>query len=251
MCFDAILSHFLSCFCCKCLISSELAHFGVSFVAIQGAFCSLDMNQLLCIIVAMKTKSRRVHLEIQQHRGNPVGLIRSSFRKDGKVYHATYGRITGLSLEQLRLIQAAFQRRVVPGDSPEALQITSGREYGASAVGLALAKELGLDRIIYSRSERWVRCALALIVGRLVYAGSELALSHIGDLSALWELCGVSGPIDVDRDCYAVMDRLLERQGAIQRSLAARHLQDGCLVLYDLTSSYVEWRLCRRGESSK
>jgi len=55
----------------------------------------------------------------------------------------------------------------------------------------------------------------------------------------------------VDRDCYAVMDRLLERQGAIQRSLAARHLQDGCLVLYDLTSSYVEWRLCRRGESSK
>ena len=113
------------------------------------------MNQLLGIIVAMKTKSRRVHLEIQQHRGNPVGLIRSSFRKDGKVCHATYGRITGLSLEQLRLIQAAFQGRVVPEDSPEALQITSGMEYGASAVGLALAKELGLDRIIYSRSERW------------------------------------------------------------------------------------------------
>jgi len=79
------------------------------------------MNQLLCIIVAMKAKSRRVHLEIQKHRGNPVGLIRSSFRKDGKVCHATYGRITGLSLEQLRLIQAAFQGRVVPEDSPEAL----------------------------------------------------------------------------------------------------------------------------------
>jgi len=188
----------------------------------------------------MNTKARRVHLEIQQHRGNPVGLIRSSFRKDGKVCHATYGRMTGLSLEQLRLIQAAFQGRVVPEDSPEALQISSGREYGASAVGLALAKELGLDRMIYSRSERWVRCALALIVGRLVYGGSELALSHIGDRSALWELCGVSGPIDVDRDCDAVMDRLLERQGAIQRRLAARPLQDGCLVLYDLTSSYVE-----------
>ena len=50
------------------------------------------------------------------------------------------------------MIQAAFKRRVVPQNSPEALQITSGREYGASAVGLAMAKELGLDRIIYSRS---------------------------------------------------------------------------------------------------
>jgi len=81
---------------------------------------------------------------------------------------------------------------------------------------------------------------LALIVGRLVYAGSELALSHLGAQSALWELCGVPGPIDVDRHCYPIMDRLLARQAAIQRGLAARHLQDGRLVLYDLTSSYFE-----------
>ena len=66
----------------------------------------------------MNTKARRVHLEIQQHRGNPVGLIRSWFRKNGKVGHATYGRITGLSLEQLRSIQATFQERVVPEESP-------------------------------------------------------------------------------------------------------------------------------------
>jgi hypothetical protein len=190
--------------------------------------------------VAVKTKSQRLHLEIQQHRSNPVGLIRSSFRKNGKVCHSTHGRITGLSLEQLRMIQAAFQGRVVPESSPEALQIISGREYGASAACIALAKELGLDRIIYSRNEPWVRSALALIVGRLVYAGSELALSHLSNRSALWELCGVRGRIDVDRDCYAVMDRLLDRQGSIQRSLAARHLQDGSMVLYDLTSSYVE-----------
>ena len=190
--------------------------------------------------MAVKTKHRRLHLEIQQHRSNPVGLIRSSFRKNGKVCHSTHGRITGLSLEQLRLIQAAFQGRVVPESSPEALQIISGREYGASAACIALAKELGLDRIIYSRNEPWVRSALALIVGRLVYAGSELVLSHLSNRSALWELCGVGGRIDVDRDCYAVMDRLLDRQGSIQRSLAARHLQDGSMVLYDLTSSYVE-----------
>lgn len=66
------------------------------------------------------------------------------------------------------------------------------------------------------------------------------ALSHPGDKSALWELCGVNDPVDVDRECYAVMGRLLDRHGAFQSSLAARHLQDGCLVLYDLTGSYIE-----------
>ncbi len=188
----------------------------------------------------MKAKPPPLHLEIQCHRTNPVGLIRSSFRLNGKVQHTTHGRIIGCSLEQLRLIQAAFQGRVVPQGTPEACQVLSGKEYGASATGLALAKELGLDRLIYSRAEPWVHAALALIIGRLVYAGSELALSHLGNQSALWEVCGVTGPVDVDQHCYPIMDRLLARQAAIQRGLAARHLQEGRLVLYDLTSSYFE-----------
>jgi hypothetical protein len=198
------------------------------------------MKLLILYIVAMNAKSNRLHLEIQCHRSNPVGLIRSSFRKDGKVKHTTHGRITGRSLEQLRLIQAAFQGQVVPEASAQALQIISGKEYGASYVGLALAKELGLDRLIYSRHEPWVRDSLALVVGRLVYAGSELALSHIGTQSALWELSGLKGPVDVDRHCYAVLDRLLARQPAIQRGLAAKHLKSGHLIFYDLTSSYFE-----------
>ncbi len=82
--------------------------------------------------------------------------------------------------------------------------------------------------------------ALAMIVGRIVYAGSKLALSHQSKNTALWELCGVEGKIDVDKHCYEVMDRLLERQPAIQRTLAKKHLQNGHLVLYDITSSYFE-----------
>ena len=79
-----------------------------------------------------------------------------------------------------------------------------------------------------------------MIVGRIVYAGSKLALSNQWKNTALWELCGVDGKVDVDLHCYLPMDRLLERQSAIQRTLAARHLQDGHLVLYDITSSYFE-----------
>src|SRR5208283_4983958 len=155
-----------------------------------------------------------LHLEIQRHRGNPVGLIRSSFRENGKVRHSTYGRITGLSLEQLKLLQAAFRGDVVPKGSAEDFQILASKEYGASYALLELAKELGLDRALYSRKEAWVQDCLAMIVGRLVYAGSKLSLSNQWKNTALWELSGVEGKVDVDLHCYLPMDRLLERHSA-------------------------------------
>ena len=58
-----------------------------------------------------------------------------------------------------------------------------------------------------------------MIVGRIVYAGSKLALSNQWKNTALWELSGVEGKVDVDLHCYLPMDRLLERQSAIQRTL--------------------------------
>jgi Transposase DDE domain len=190
--------------------------------------------------VAIKRKPLPLHLEIQRHRGNPIGLIRSSYRENGKVKHSTHGRITGLTLEQLKLLQAAFRGDVVPKGSAEDFQILASKEYGASYALLELAKELGLDRALYSRKEAWVQDCLAMIVGRIVYSGSKLALSNQWKNTALWELSGVEGKVDVDQHCYLPMDRLLERQSAIQRTLAARHLQDGHLVLYDITSSYFE-----------
>jgi transposase len=181
-----------------------------------------------------------LHLEIQSHRKNHYGLIRSSFRLDGHIQHSNHGRISGLPLQKLKLLQAAFRGEVLPVDSPQAFQILSSREYGASHALLQLARELKLPQILYSRNEPWVGPALAMIIGRIVYAGSKLALSHQGQNTTLWELCGVEGKIDVDKHCYEVMDRLLERQPAIQRALARKHLQNGHLVLYDITSSYLE-----------
>jgi transposase len=182
----------------------------------------------------------RVHLEIQTHRAHPVGVLRSSFREDGKIKHANHGRITGLPLEQLQLIQAAFRHEVVPINDPQAFQTLSSKEYGASYAILELARQLDLDRLLYSRHEPWVRDCLAMIVGRVVYAGSKLALSNQWKNTALWELCGTVGPIDVEAHCYHPMDRLLERQPAIQRALAKKHLRNGHAVLYDITSTYFE-----------
>jgi transposase len=183
-------------------------------------------------------KSNSFHLDIQTHRKNPYGLLRNSYREDGKVKKETICRFTGLSIEQLRAMQAAIQGKAIMLDD---FKIIQSREYGASAACVALAKKLGLHTDIFSKpSEEWARSCLAMIVGRLAYAGSKLSLSHCGSYSALWETCGIDGPIDVDSHCYYSMDKLLERQGAIQKNLARKHLTDGCLVLYDITSSYME-----------
>ncbi|MCP5517375.1 MAG: transposase [Verrucomicrobiales bacterium] len=98
-----------------------------------------------------------------------------------------------------------------------------------------------MDRALYSRNEPWVQDGLAMIAGRIVYAGSKLALSNQWKNTVLWELCGVEGPVDVEAHCYEPVDRRLERQQAIhQRTLASKHLQNVHLVLYDMTNTYFE-----------
>ena len=186
----------------------------------------------------MPDQAVKYHLEIQTHRKNPYGLLRSSYRQGGKTLHNTMCRIVGLPLGQLRAMQAALQGKTI---AKEDFKITSSREYGASFACAALMKELGLHTAIFSRpAEEWVRSCMAMIAGRLVYAGSKLSLSNCGSHSALWEVCGIDGDIDVNVHCYDAMDRLLERQGAIQKKLAKKHLADGALVLYDITSCYME-----------
>jgi transposase len=188
----------------------------------------------------MKTQNGNLHLEIQSSRKNPVGLLRTSFYDAGKVKHTQHGRITGCSMSQLKLLQMAFRENVVAADDPQAFQILQSKEYGASLAILEIIKRTGLDDVIYSRKEDWVSSVLAMLIGRIIYAGSKLSLSHMGELTCLWELCGIDGRVDVDKHCYLPMDKLLSRQEAIQQKLAAKHLSDGKLVLYDITSSYLE-----------
>ncbi len=186
-------------------------------------------------------KKPRPHLEIQTSGNKHYGVIRTTFREKGEIRHTTHGTIKDMSLEQLKLIQAAFRGNVLVKGSADAHKIAESKEYGASYAVLQLAKELELDKMIYSRySEQWVKDCLAMIIGRLVYSGSKLALSHRWEDTALWELCGIEGPVDVDKHCYEPMDRLLQRQDAIQSTLAKKHLRNGALVLYDITSSYFE-----------
>jgi transposase len=93
---------------------------------------------------------------------------------------------------------------------------------------------------MYSQPKAWVNDVCAMIAGRLIFAGSKLSLCNQYNNSTLWEQCGVEGRPDVREHCYETLDKLLERQKAIQKKLAKKHLKNGHLVLYDITSSYLE-----------
>ena len=192
-------------------------------------------------IIIMKAQKVRLHLEIQTSSKNPVGIIRSSHYENGKTKHTQHGRITGKTLEQLKLLQLAFREEVMPMDSPQAFKILQNKEYGASYAIREVITQIGLDKVLFSRSEPWVKSIIAMIIGRIIYAGSKLSLCNQQDNTSLWELCGLEGKLDVDKHCYQPLDELLKRQKAIQKKLAQKYLAGGNqLVLYDLTSSYLE-----------
>ena len=187
----------------------------------------------------MRERKESLHLEIQHYRKGTIGILRSSYHEDGKTKHQQYGRILGQNLEQLKMLQLAFRGKVIPVDHPDAFTIETSKEYGASFTVLETIKKIGLDKTIYSKSLPWVNDILAMIAGRVVYAGSKLSLCNHSNNSCLWELCGIQKPT-VNKHCYDALDHLLSRQKSIQKRLAKKHLKQGHLVMYDITSSYLE-----------
>ncbi len=189
----------------------------------------------------MSKKYNKYHLEIHEYRGNYSGILRTSFREDGKIKHATAGRLSNCDLDILRHVQAALQGNTVMRGEDGAMQVVDSKEYGASYAAIQLAKELKLDVAIYSKNNlQWVKDCIALICGRLIYAGSKPGLSRRVKDSAVWELSGVEGRCNVGKHCYSLMDKLFNRQKSVQRTLAKSNLENKSLVLYDITSSYLE-----------
>jgi transposase len=182
--------------------------------------------------------------EIKNKQGKKVYrtvLIRQSYKKKGKVKHRTIANISRLPASQIVQIKAVLSGKGAFVSEKE-LKTSNSREYGASAAFLDIGKRLGLDKLLYSRQEQWRDDLMAMIAGRIVFQGSKLHLSNLFMDSAMWELCGhpYGIKINVNKHCYLPLDKLLERQESIQKELAKRHLEDGCLILYDMTNTWLE-----------
>src|SRR5215210_6337659 len=176
-----------------------------------------------------------------KHREYVAHLLRRSFREGGKVKKETVANLSHLPDEVVELIRGALQgRRYV--DAEAAFAIERSLPAGHVQAALSMARRLGLARLLDRTASRERDLGLAMIVGRALAPGSKLATARSLAQSTLGQELDV-GWADED-DLYAALDWLLERQVRIEDRLARRHLSDGELVLYDVSSSYFEGRTC-------
>ena len=176
-------------------------------------------------------------------------LLRRSFREDGKVKNETLGNLSHLPEPVVDIIRRSLQGETfVPlGD---AFEIIRSRPHGHVQAVRQAMQRLGMDALIASKPCRERELVLAMVASRIAEPAPKLATTRWWHTTTLAEDCGVS---EASEDhLYAAMDWLLARQDAIQKKLARRHLRDGGLVLYDLSSSYFEGACCplaKRGYS--
>ena len=168
-------------------------------------------------------------------------MLRRSYREGGKVKNETVGNISHLPEELVELVRAGLRGEPV-GVLSDAFEIERSLPAGHVIAALSMARRLELTRLLDRQSSRERDLVLAMICQQAIAPMSKLGTVRAFEQSTLADELGVA---DADEDdLYAAMDWLYQRQTRIEDRLARRHLKDGELVLYDVSSSYFEGRSC-------
>jgi hypothetical protein len=188
-----------------------------------------------------------MYIETVPNRASPPAiLLRESWREDGKVHKRTLLNLTHWDPAHVEGLRAVLKGGSVIPPGQDAIRIERSLPHGHVAAVLGTARRIGLDTLLGPEGNRCRDLVLALLVSRILDPASKLAtarrLSPDTASSSLGEMLGL-GEVDED-ELYAALDWLHERQPAIETALAKRHLQGGTLVLYDVSSSYLEGRCC-------
>jgi len=191
-----------------------------------------------------------MYIETVPNRGSPPAiLLRESYRDGKNVRKRTLLNLSHWPAEHVEGLRGVLKGGVVlpPGEQP--FVIERSLPHGAVAAVLGTARSIGLDRLLGPKTAEPNRprdLVTAMIVGRIIAPASKLATAKALDPATAASSLGVELALgDVGEDeLYAALDWLLERQGPIEAALAKRHLKGGTLVLYDVSSSYVEGRCC-------
>ena len=174
-------------------------------------------------------------------------LLRQSYRKDGKVQKRTLANLSHLDDTAIALLQGHLKGKTFI-EATRGVEILSSRSHGAVAAVTDAFRELGFQQLISSRPSRQRDLVCAMVAGRIIRPHTKLATTRWWHTSTLARTFGVDDA-GVD-ELYQAMDWLLQRQNRIQGKLAKRLFREGGLVLYDLSSTYVEGACCplaRRG----
>jgi Transposase DDE domain len=188
-----------------------------------------------------------MYIESVPNRDSPPAiLLRESYREGGKVRKRTLLNLSDWPAERIAGFKALLKGGTVIPSDQEAIAIIRSLPHGHVAAALGTARRIGLDRLLGPAGNRCRDLVLALAIGRILDPGSKLAaaraLSPETAASSLGAELGL-GAVD-EEELYDALDWLAVRQPAIETGLARRHLSGGTLVLYDVTSSYLEGRCC-------
>ena len=188
-----------------------------------------------------------MYIDVVPNRNSrPAILLRESYRVGKKVKKRTLANLTNWPPELVENFRALLKGDAVVGRIKDSFDVVASLPHGHVAAVLGTLKKLGLDKLTSNRRCRERDMVGAMIVGRVIDPCSKFSTSRAihseTSTSTLGELLNV-GDADED-DLYAAMDWLLERQERIEQGLAKKHLGEGSLILYDLTSTYFEGRTC-------
>jgi len=182
----------------------------------------------------------------------PAVLLRESYRDElGRSQKRTLANLSKLPRDVIDGLKALLKGGTVIGTGPDELEIERSLPHGHVAAALGMIRKIALDRLILSTtkdavSRRHCDLVVAMMVDRLIGSRSKLGFVRAVDeetaSSSLGAVLGL-GKVN-EREAYEALDWLVERQTRIENGLARRHLQDGVLVLYDVSSSYFEGRCC-------
>ena len=184
--------------------------------------------------IHVATISKKVKDKVYQ-----THLLRRTYRESGKVKHQTLGNISHLPDDLIELIRRRLKGEVAADFG--GLKIERSLPHGHVAAILGTSKQIGLDRVICSTPCRQRDLVMAMIAQRLMNPGSKLsAFNALNDHTATSTL-GLQLKLGKVKDCdelYEAMDWLLKRQKRIEKKLIKKHVPNGALLLYDVSSSY-------------
>jgi hypothetical protein len=184
---------------------------------------------------------------IPNRNSPPAILLREGYREDGHVKTRTLANLSKLPGEAIAVLRQVLEgKTMVPADELFEIVEDGSRTHGHVDAVLIAMRRLNFPVLIHSRPSRQRDLVVAMVAARILTPLSLLATTRWWSKTTLPEMLGLD---QVDEDeLYEAMDWLLERQPQIEKKLAARHLAEGGLALYDLTSSYFEGATCPLAE---
>jgi len=173
----------------------------------------------------------------------PAILLREGYREDGKVKNRTLANLSKLPPEAIEAIRRTLKgEKLVSVDELFEIVEDGSPSHGHVEAVVTAMKRLGFANLIASRSSRQRDLVIAMVAARILKPQSKLATTRWWSSTTLPDMLGI-GDADED-DLYDAMDWLLGHQSSIEKKLASRHLEEGGMALYDLTSSYFEGSKC-------